>query len=189
MPYPESCPECGGVFRNTGTHFTARRNEIGRHVLLELGCQNTTRRFWWDFTSASVTQDGRTIPARRTPAPTEHAVAVVVRNGASNGHAAVSTLERPDTLEADAVATPAANTEPRPQAFDLAAVLSASLGVNAIPPSANGASSTSIATNENPLRTPMEPNGTAATSPVFGTSIGDSSTSAPVSAVHTDRTA
>ena len=57
MPYPESCPECGGTFRNTGTHFTARRNEVGRHVLLELGCQNTSRRFWWDFTSGSLSED------------------------------------------------------------------------------------------------------------------------------------
>ena len=36
MPYPESCPECGGAFRNTGTHFTARRNELGRRPQVEL---------------------------------------------------------------------------------------------------------------------------------------------------------
>ena len=65
MPYPESCPECGGPFRNTGTHFTARRNEVGRHVLLELGCQNTSNRFWWDFTTGLRTEDGRIVPARR----------------------------------------------------------------------------------------------------------------------------
>src|SRR3954466_2416724 len=57
MPYPESCPECGSQFRNTGTHFTARRNEVGRHVLLELGCQNTNRRYWWDFTAAQLAID------------------------------------------------------------------------------------------------------------------------------------
>src|ERR1700716_2244041 len=85
MPYPESCPECGGAFRNTGTHFTARRNEIGRHVLLELGCQNTTRRFWWDFTSGSLTEDGRTVPAGRGDG---------VVHFEANGHAAVATLER-----------------------------------------------------------------------------------------------
>jgi hypothetical protein len=66
MPYPESCPECSGPFRNTGTHFTARRNEVGRHVLLELGCQNTTRRFWWDFTTGSVTENGQTASSRRS---------------------------------------------------------------------------------------------------------------------------
>jgi hypothetical protein len=65
MPYPESCPECGGTFRNTGTHFTARRNEVGRHVLLELGCQTTSRRFWWDFTSGAAASDGR--PSRAAP--------------------------------------------------------------------------------------------------------------------------
>src|SRR5213082_370563 len=75
MPYPESCPECGGAFRNTGTHFTARRNEIGRHVLLELGCQNTTRRFWWDFTTGGVTEDGRPSPMRRAGGAPSVAVA------------------------------------------------------------------------------------------------------------------
>jgi hypothetical protein len=132
MPYPESCPECGGVFRNTGTHFTARRNEIGRHVLLELGCQNTTRRFWWDFTTASVTEDGRTIPARRAPAPPVHAVdRGAARNGITNGHVAVSTLERPETLtsvESSPTPIPAnANGEAQSRAFDLATLLSASL--------------------------------------------------------------
>src|SRR5204863_5093469 len=100
MPYPESCPECGGAFRNTGTHFTARRNEIGRHVLLELGCQNTTRRFWWDFTSGNLTEDGRTIPARRTSSTGASVGAVAATNGAvhlaSNGRHALSTLDRPE---------------------------------------------------------------------------------------------
>jgi hypothetical protein len=85
MPYPESCPECGGAFRNTGTHFTARRNEVGRHVLLELGCQNTSRRYWWDFTTGGLTEDGRAMSARRA------SLAVVTSsNGSlhaeSNGH-------------------------------------------------------------------------------------------------------
>src|SRR5258708_31988667 len=80
MPYPESCPECGGAFRNTGTHFTARRNEIGRHVLLELGCQNTTRRFWWDFTTGNLTEEGRPSPIRRAMS-----AASVATASASNG--------------------------------------------------------------------------------------------------------
>ncbi|HEV7665956.1 MAG TPA: hypothetical protein VGQ62_20665 [Chloroflexota bacterium] len=94
MPYPESCPECGGAFRNTGTHFTARRNEIGRHVLLELGCQNTSRRFWWDFTTGSVTEDGRTVPARR--AATLAAASNGLVHAESNGHITLSTLDRPE---------------------------------------------------------------------------------------------
>src|SRR4030095_7820100 len=87
MPYPESCPECGSQFRNTGTHFTARRNEVGRHVLLELGCQNTHRRYWWDFTAGQLTEDEAS-PASRaavTTAPRQNA-------DESNGHVALSTL-------------------------------------------------------------------------------------------------
>lgn len=109
MPYPESCPECGGPFRNTGTHFTARRNEIGRHVLLALGCQNTSRRFWWDFTSGAVAAEGQPTPARRA------SLASLIPNGISsngshqpetNGHATVSILEPPETdtaLESDSI--------------------------------------------------------------------------------------
>src|SRR5690348_11369207 len=89
MPYPESCPECGGAFRNTGTHYTARRNEVGRHVLLELGCQNTSRRYWWDFTSGSATDDSATPAHQSTLA------------ASSNGH--IATLA---TLEPAPVATP-----------------------------------------------------------------------------------
>jgi hypothetical protein len=106
MPYPESCPECGSTFRNTGTHFTARRNEVGRHVLLELGCQNTTRRFWWDFTTGAPTEDGRPSPARRTAAAeTVHAVSA--NNGTlhaeTNGHVTLSTLELSDTGDSNVV--------------------------------------------------------------------------------------
>src|ERR1700694_1125026 len=94
MPYPESCPECGSTFRNTGTHFTARRNEVGRHVLLELGCQNTTRRFWWDFTTGSLTEAGPPMPARR-PALAETVSAASAGNGSlhaeSNGSVHVET--------------------------------------------------------------------------------------------------
>src|SRR5437879_9901160 len=101
MPYPESCPECGGAFRNTGTHFTARRNEIGRHVLLELGCQNTTRRFWWDFTTASLTEDGRPSPIRRAVSAASVAPAsnglhhrqAIGEMGDLNGHTIVSVLD------------------------------------------------------------------------------------------------
>jgi hypothetical protein len=95
MPYPESCPECGGAFRNTGTHYTARRNEVGRHVLLELGCQNTTRRYWWDFTTGIAAEDGAT-PGRRASLS---ASATEVSNGSvhaeTNGHAHLATLEPP----------------------------------------------------------------------------------------------
>ena len=93
MPYPESCPECGGAFRNTGTHYTARRNEIGRHVLLELGCQNTSRRYWWDFTSGVAAEDGAS-PGRRTNTS-------LAANGTTshetNGHVSLATLEPPRT--------------------------------------------------------------------------------------------
>src|SRR5450755_215560 len=112
MPYPES----GSTFRNTGTHFTARRNEVGRHVLLELGCQNTTRRFWWDFTTGSPTEDGRPGAARRTTLE-ETVSAGTATNGSlhaesngsfhpdTNGHAAVSTLDPPNGAESTGSAT------------------------------------------------------------------------------------
>ena len=105
MPYPESCPECGGAFRNTGTHYTARRNEVGRHVLLELGCQNTSRRYWWNFTTGVSADDNQT-PARRASfAPSVHVVdaaPAAAPNGSvthdTNGHAAVATLDPPASL-------------------------------------------------------------------------------------------
>jgi hypothetical protein len=92
MPYPESCPECGGAFRNTGTHYTARRNEVGRHVLLELGCQNTSRRYWWDFTSGAAAEDGAT-PGRR--ASSLSASATTASNGAVHHETNLATLEAP----------------------------------------------------------------------------------------------
>jgi hypothetical protein len=92
MPYPESCPECGGAFRNTGTHYTARRNEVGRHVLLELGCQNTSRRYWWDFTSGMAAEDGAT-PGHPAVAASAQANAAI--DGDSNGHAGLATLDLP----------------------------------------------------------------------------------------------
>jgi hypothetical protein len=98
MPYPESCPECGGAFRNTGTHYTSRRNELGRHVLLELGCQNTTRRYWWDFTSGTPADDG-TSPGRRASVPAvPSAVETATQTNGyaeSNGHTSLATLEPP----------------------------------------------------------------------------------------------
>jgi hypothetical protein len=129
MPYPESCPECGGAFRNTGTHFTARRNEVGRHVLLELGCQANGGRFWWNFSTGQLTNsEGRAV--RATP-PARAALVTVATNGASNGgsngatngtsngatngatngHAAVATLEPP--------APPATNAPPPPTELEL----------------------------------------------------------------------
>src|SRR5919204_1669448 len=87
MPYPETCPECRGAFRNTGTHYTARRSEVGRHVLLELGCQNTSRRYWWDFTAGNAAEDGAN-PARRASLETTLSAAVALngtRAAGSNG--------------------------------------------------------------------------------------------------------
>jgi hypothetical protein len=95
MPYPESCPECGGAFRNTGTHYTARRNEVGRHVLLELGCQNTSRRYWWDFTSGTSAEDGTSPGHRANPSGSAEAVVNGSIGPQSNGHAGLVTLERP----------------------------------------------------------------------------------------------
>jgi hypothetical protein len=96
MPYPESCPECGGQFRNTGTHFTARRNEVGRHVLLELGCQNASTRFWWDFTTGQVAEDGRPIPATRVEATVGASTNGVVHLPEANGHEPLPLLKMPD---------------------------------------------------------------------------------------------
>ena len=100
MPYPESCPECGGAFRNTGTHYTARRNEVGRHVLLELGCQNTSRRYWWDFTTGTSAEDGLT-PGRRSSLQTSDSAAAT-SNGSvhheTNGRVGLVTLEPPATI-------------------------------------------------------------------------------------------
>jgi hypothetical protein len=87
MPYPESCPECGSQFRNTGTHFTARRNEVGRHVLLELGCQNTTRRYWWDFTAGQLADDSKPATVTRAVAAREALVASAAATPASSNGA------------------------------------------------------------------------------------------------------
>jgi hypothetical protein len=104
MPYPETCPECGGAFRNTGTHYTARRNEVGRHILLELGCQNTSRRYWWDFTTGNAADDGAS-PARRASLETTTSLSAAsalngARGAGSNGSAVMATLDPPVTLEA-----------------------------------------------------------------------------------------
>jgi hypothetical protein len=99
MPYPETCPECGGAFRNTGSHYTARRNEVGRHVLLELGCQATSGRFWWDFTTGELTADGRAARGKSREALVTTVTAGAVTIGAlaksSNGHTLATTLEAP----------------------------------------------------------------------------------------------
>src|SRR5690242_9173925 len=99
MPYPETCPECGGAFRNTGTHYTSRRNELGRHVLLELGCQNTSRRYWWDFTMGSPAEDGAT-PGRRAASVTTGSNGSLAHHQ-TNGHAGLATLERPAAVPTD----------------------------------------------------------------------------------------
>jgi hypothetical protein len=74
--------------------------------LLELGCQNTSRRYWWNFTSG-VSADDTATPARRaTLAPAAHVVevqAAAASNGSlsreSNGHTAVVTLEPLQPIE------------------------------------------------------------------------------------------
>ena len=109
MPYPESCPECRSTFRNTGTHFTARRNEVGRHVLLELGCQTTNRRFWWNFTTGQLAGQATTPAAASaevksatttTTSITERllATACAATNGASSSDARNGGA-RPDVLQ------------------------------------------------------------------------------------------
>jgi hypothetical protein len=152
MPYPESCPECGGAFRNTGTHFTARRNEIGRHVLLELGCQNTTRRFWWDFTTGSLTQDGRPSPIRRAVSAAGMAAATNgVHHPAANGHiveitghtTTLSTLD-PPAAESDTQPDPYADTRFEPEA-DPEAVLDATQATLAEAACVTGADRESVA--------------------------------------------
>jgi hypothetical protein len=131
MPYPDACPECGGTFRNTGTHFTSRRNEVGRHVLLELGCQTTMRRFWWDFTSGSSTENGHTT--------SRVAVAAAASNGHGgshaddNGHAAaVATLELPVSLE-----TSPTMLEPELDPNPVAALSQATIELPGTPPAAS----------------------------------------------------
>src|ERR687886_746798 len=105
MPYPESCPECTSTFRNTGTHFTARRNEVGRHVLLELGCQTTNRRFWWNFTTGQLASDEpRLVAAAAVGASTQNG------NGTSSGHVALKTVQKAAVAEAE---PPAASGDER----------------------------------------------------------------------------
>jgi hypothetical protein len=102
MPYPVSCPECGGAFRNTGTHYTSRRNEVGRHVILELGCQNTNRRYWWDFTSGNAADDA-TSPARSSGLAASVGAASSTNgahSAATNGTtSSLATLDPPRTPE------------------------------------------------------------------------------------------
>jgi hypothetical protein len=119
MPYPESCPECGGQFRNTGTHFTARRNEVGRHVLLELGCQNASTRFWWDFTTGQVAEDGRPSPATRIEAAVGAPANGVSHEPEANGHLPLPILKLPDAPPAqdEPMLTPAATTWEQPAAL------------------------------------------------------------------------
>jgi hypothetical protein len=113
MPYPETCPECAGPFRNTGTHFTARRQELGRHVLLELGCQNSSRRYWWDFTQGKLAGgDGRNPTDRELAAaatPTAAGQAPVAK-ASTNGHV----VEMP-TPRAAAPVVEERPTEPEPE--------------------------------------------------------------------------
>ena len=64
------------------------------------GCQNTSRRYWWDFTSGNAAEDS-TSPARPASLETSLSAAAAlngVRGAGSNGSAAMATLERPLTL-------------------------------------------------------------------------------------------
>lgn len=119
MPYPETCPECAGPFRNTGTHFTARRNEVGRKVMLELGCQNVSRRFWWDFTQGTLAGgDGRNGATRDLVAaqPAAATVTVTVGTNGTNGHVVHEDAPSPAS---SALASPA--TSPPPSTLAVAA--------------------------------------------------------------------
>ena len=112
MPYPETCPECGGAFRNSGTHYTARRNEVGRHVLLELGCQNTSRRYWWDFTTGTAAEDSAT-PGRRDATLGSFA-------HSTNGHAVLATLDPPlSSIPTTLASHPVVDEEPVSVTSDL----------------------------------------------------------------------
>jgi hypothetical protein len=127
MPYPETCPECVGPFRNTGTHFTARRQEVGRHVLLELGCQNTSRRYWWDFTQGKLAGgDGR------RPGERERELVGATAAGAkasTNGHVSHSVpppapepaAPNPEVQPEAPTVTPTAIARPAAPAADTAA--------------------------------------------------------------------
>ncbi len=113
MPYPETCPECAGPFRNTGTHFTARRQELGRHVLLELGCQNTSRRYWWDFTQGKLAGgDGRNPTDRELAAATPAAAQAPVVKASTNGHIVEVPTPRPAAPVAEEHSQ---EPEPQPQ--------------------------------------------------------------------------
>jgi len=124
MPYPEICPECENPFRNSGTHFTARRSEVGRHVLLELGCQVLSQRFWWDFTVGKTTTDGKTAASNRVPRPeTRELVGAAFTNGhsangyASNGQTHLQVRSETLVVDHEPIATVAADeAEPTVQA-------------------------------------------------------------------------
>lgn len=96
MPYPESCPECCGPFRNTGTHFTARRQEAGRRVLMELGCKNTGHRFWWDFTSGRGSEPVKPpTPSIRDAVRATPTDLPAAQDSGRNGRHVAAVLERP----------------------------------------------------------------------------------------------
>jgi hypothetical protein len=60
-------------------------------VLLELGCQNTNRRFWWDFTSGQLANDGK---------PAAPPALVSVGASANGSHPAPSTNGRATLAQA-----------------------------------------------------------------------------------------
>jgi len=59
-------------------------------VLLELGCQNTSRRYWWDFTAGQLAEDER--PAATLAAAGARSASATNGSGESNGHYVLPTL-------------------------------------------------------------------------------------------------
>jgi len=82
-------------------------------VLLELGCQNTNRRFWWDFTSGQLANDGK-------PAAPPALVSVgASANGShaapsTNGHATLAQAVEEDDKDDDDAQAPMTNTISEP---------------------------------------------------------------------------
>jgi hypothetical protein len=94
-------------------------------VLLELGCQNTSRRYWWDFTAGQLSDEGRRMPAPREALVTSGAVS----NGAAehstngNGHLTLPTLSVAPAAEEDLDLVPEPTVLSTPPLAELAPVV------------------------------------------------------------------
>jgi hypothetical protein len=73
-------------------------------VLLELGCQNTSRRYWWDFTSGTAAEDSTTPGRRAALTPSGSAASIGSLRHETNGHATLTVPTLP-TLEPPVPAT------------------------------------------------------------------------------------